>query len=187
MLALAWALDHFEPYIYGQKLTIRTDNSALSWLKTTASTRGPQARWLERITEFMPFDIQHRYGRLHSNADGLSRIPWRNVTESSANMDGSVYAVQTPDLGYEHNFTLGPLSGWSAKDIIDAQQADSVISVVMQWVDSKTNPLNMRCKAPARNCGRIGRNFNDFPSEMGRCSESGGASLLQVKKSLPTN
>lgn len=52
------------------------DNAALSWLKTTKNLRGPMTRWLERIMEIMPFDIEHRQGKLHSNADGLSRIPW---------------------------------------------------------------------------------------------------------------
>ncbi len=57
MLALAWALDHFEPYIYGQTFLVRTDNRALSWLKTTKNMRGPASRWLERIMDFMPFEI----------------------------------------------------------------------------------------------------------------------------------
>lgn len=51
------------------------DNAALSWLKTTKYLRGPMTGWLERIMEIMPFDMEHRKGK-HSNADGLSRIPW---------------------------------------------------------------------------------------------------------------
>ena len=33
------------------------------------------ARWLERLSDF-DFEVQHRSGRLHNNADGLSRFPW---------------------------------------------------------------------------------------------------------------
>ena len=47
MLALAWALEHFEPYIYGKNFLVRTDNAALSWLKTTKNVRGPMTRWLD--------------------------------------------------------------------------------------------------------------------------------------------
>ena len=33
------------------------------------------ARWLERLNEF-DFEVEHRPGLLHGNADGLSRFPW---------------------------------------------------------------------------------------------------------------
>ena len=33
------------------------------------------ARWLERLSDF-DLEVQHRSGRLHNNAGGLSRFPW---------------------------------------------------------------------------------------------------------------
>ena len=32
LLAVVRALKHFKCYLYGQKITVRTDNSAVSWL-----------------------------------------------------------------------------------------------------------------------------------------------------------
>ena len=33
------------------------------------------AWWLERLSDF-DFEVEHRPGQLHGNADGLSRLPW---------------------------------------------------------------------------------------------------------------
>lgn len=143
MLGLAWALDHFEPYVYGQDLKVRTDNSALSWLKTTRNTRGPQARWLERIVEFLPFEVEHRPGRIHSNADGLSRFPWERSntkTDEEENQDVFLVQKQTKDDAYFHNWSLGPLSGWNDKEIINCQASDEVISKVTKWVKQEEKP-----------------------------------------------
>ena len=125
MLALAWALEHFEPYIYGKKFLVRTDIAALSLLKTTKNLRGSMTRWLERIMEFMPFDIEHRQGKLHSNADGLSRIPWNSekkkeeipltdcsdiVSAKAPSAPKNVFGVMQSDV-WQNNWTLGPLKG----------------------------------------------------------------------------
>ncbi|MCG8049195.1 MAG: DDE-type integrase/transposase/recombinase [Candidatus Thiodiazotropha taylori] len=153
MLALAWGLDHFEPYIYGQQLTVRTDNQALSWLKTTKNMRGPQARWLERIMEFMPFNLEHRPGRLHLNADGLSRFPWDRfqnndyLEESNehnyVHNDGNVYRVtdsDTTNKTFMNNWTLGPMSGWTYSEISESQKKDKVISCVLSWLKEGQRP-----------------------------------------------
>lgn len=132
MLALGWALEYFEPYIYGKKFLVRTDNVGLSWLKTTKNLRGPMTRWLERIMEFLSFDIEHRQGKLHSNADGLSRIPWNCdeeeeeeipltdysniVSAKEQSAPRNVFGVQQSDV-WHNNWTLEPLQGWSLKQI----------------------------------------------------------------------
>ena len=156
MLALAWALEHFEPYIYGKKFLVRTDNAALSWLKTTKNVRGHMTRWLERIMEFMPFDIEHRQGKLHTNADGLSRIPWKvvedteeevhltdysNVVAARESMSESrgVFEVKQSNT-WQNNFTLGPLQGWSLTQIAEAQSKERNISLAISWVNGGQRP-----------------------------------------------
>ena len=74
-LALVWGSEHFETYLYGRRFLARTDHNALCWLRNFKSPRGQVARWLERLSDF-DFDVQHRSGRLHNNADGLSHFPW---------------------------------------------------------------------------------------------------------------
>jgi transposase InsO family protein len=53
---------------------IRTDHGALKWLLTFKNPEAQVARWIEVLGNYQ-FEIQHRAGKLHGNADGLSRQP----------------------------------------------------------------------------------------------------------------
>ena len=76
LLAVVYFLKQFRPYLLGREFTIRTDHSALRWLRSTPEPLGQQARWLERLEEFS-YKIEHRPGRRHGNADAMSRRPCR--------------------------------------------------------------------------------------------------------------
>ena len=75
MLALVNCMDHFRYYLVGQKLRLRTDNHSLVWLMSFKEPQGQVARWLGRLQ--YDSEIQRRPGRLHDNADALSRRPRR--------------------------------------------------------------------------------------------------------------
>ena len=51
---------------------MRTDHSAIQWLRNFKEPTGQLARWLERLAAY-DFIVQHRPGRKHLNADALSR------------------------------------------------------------------------------------------------------------------
>mgnify|MGYP001546096517 CR=1 FL=1 len=74
LYAVVVALKKFHPYLYGQEVTLRTDNSAVSWMRSLKNPTGQTARWLE-ILETYNLKVQHRKGAKHSNADALSRRP----------------------------------------------------------------------------------------------------------------
>ena len=74
LLAIVNFLKHFRHYLYGQEVLVRTDHGALRWLLNFKNPEGQIARWLEVITQYR-LTIKHRPGRVHSNADGLSRRP----------------------------------------------------------------------------------------------------------------
>ena len=74
MLALVHFVKEFRPYLLGRRFVIRTDHAALRWLQKTPEPIGQQARWLESLSEY-DFEIQHRAGKSHGNADALSRRP----------------------------------------------------------------------------------------------------------------
>ena len=76
LLAVVRALKHFKCYLYGQKITVRTDNSAVSWLHSSKDPVGQPVRWIEVIDTY-DITFQHRPGRKHGNADALSRYPCR--------------------------------------------------------------------------------------------------------------
>ena len=74
LLAVVKSLDHFHPYLYGAKFVVRTDHAALRWLKTLKNPEGQLARWIGKIEQH-DYRIEHRPGRVHNNADSLSRRP----------------------------------------------------------------------------------------------------------------
>lgn len=74
LLAVVTALRKFHPYLYGQKVLLRTDNAAVSWVRSLKNPTGQTVRWLQEI-ETYDLTVTHRPGRSHQNADALSRNP----------------------------------------------------------------------------------------------------------------
>ena len=73
-LALVWCLKKFRGFIWGMKVNIITDHQALCWLLTKRDLAGRLARWSLAIQEY-DIQIMYRSGKLHDNADCLSRYP----------------------------------------------------------------------------------------------------------------
>ncbi|CAJ0943012.1 unnamed protein product [Ranitomeya imitator] len=71
-LAIVWALQRLQPYLYGRQFTMETDHNPLSWLNTISGTNGRLLRWSLALQQYH-FTILHRRGRDHGNVDGLSR------------------------------------------------------------------------------------------------------------------
>ncbi|KAF7654948.1 hypothetical protein LDENG_00063040 [Lucifuga dentata] len=74
LLAVVLSIRHFKYYLCGSVFTVRTDHSALPWLITFKEPEGQVARWLEELQAFN-FNIEHRAGACHTNADAFSRCP----------------------------------------------------------------------------------------------------------------
>jgi len=74
LLAIVTGLKHFRQYLLGRHIIIRTDHAALSWLRRTAEPMPQLARWLTYIEQF-DYEVLHRPGVRHGNADALSRRP----------------------------------------------------------------------------------------------------------------
>ena len=73
-LALVWAVEKFKIYIWGNKIRILTDHHALCWLLKKKNLAGRLARWSLQLQD-LDLEIVHRSGKLHSDADALSRQP----------------------------------------------------------------------------------------------------------------
>ena len=74
LLAVVKSIQHFRPYLYGVRFTLRTDHAALKWLLNFREPEGQVARWIQQLQEY-DCEIQHRAGVRHLNADALSRRP----------------------------------------------------------------------------------------------------------------
>ncbi len=72
LLAVIYAVEKFHHHLAGTPFTIITDHSALVHLNEGKMKNPKLARWAMRLAGYN-FTIQHRAGRVHNNADGLSR------------------------------------------------------------------------------------------------------------------
>eukprot|EP00731_Ephydatia_muelleri_P006855 Em0003g1103a len=78
-LAVVASLKEFYPYVYGFPCKLITDHNPLTSLNRIKDVGGRLTRWLLFLQQFN-LDFQYKPGRLHTNADTLSRIPSRDNT-----------------------------------------------------------------------------------------------------------
>ena len=128
VMALVWGSEHFETYLYGKRYLARTDHNALRWLQNFKSPKGQVARWLERLSDF-DFEVQNRSGRLHTNADGLSRFPWDEL--------GAELREEENEVAWIQSVNVEPLS---KESIRTAQSQDPVLSQVVMWLKAGVRP-----------------------------------------------
>jgi len=132
LLAVIYFLKLYRPYLLGRKFLLRTDHSALQWLRRTPLPIGQQARWLTVMEEFH-FDVQHRSGSAHTNADAMSRRPQIvNMVTRGANDQKTSAAIP---------------ESWSRATLRDEQLADGEIGWIMRKkTDSADAPSSAEVK-----------------------------------------
>jgi len=96
LLAVVYYALPFRQYLLGCKFLIRTDHSALQWLRSTPEPIGQLARWCEILEEF-DFQIVHRPGRNHGNADALSRRPCQQCGQETKTSEAACVLLSTVD------------------------------------------------------------------------------------------
>ena len=72
LLALVHFVKYFRQYLYGRPFVVRTDHASLRWFSNFKNPEGQIARWIEVLAAY-DMKIEHRPGRLHRNADGISK------------------------------------------------------------------------------------------------------------------
>ena len=152
LLAVVKSVQHFHHYLYGRRFTVRTDHAALKWLLNFRNPEGQIARWIERLQHY-DFQIEHRPGVKHGNADALSRRPC--LTDSCKHCS-NLEAKEQPggDEGTIENqsptastpstvrrVSWQPIPIWSKEDLQKAQLEDDDIGPVAKWLkNSQVRP-----------------------------------------------
>ena len=103
--------------------TVRTDNSAVSWLHRNKDPVGQPARWIEVIDTY-DITFQHRPGRKHGNADALSRYLCR---QCGGDCETPVKAVRAVTRSQRCE------PGWTPEEMAARQDADPDIGPIMRW------------------------------------------------------
>ena len=71
LLAVVKAMKHFRPYLYVTQFKLRTDHASVRWLCRRHEPSAQVARWLEILSAFN-YQLEHKAGKHHGNAEGLS-------------------------------------------------------------------------------------------------------------------
>ena len=125
MLALVWATKFFRPYLLGRPFQVRTDHHALQWLTKFKEPEGQVARWLEPLAEFN-MEIIHRPGKVHINADALSRGTCLQC------------GLTPPSTSVVSANTWIP--NWSVIELLEAQQQNPDLCQIITWLKEDTIP-----------------------------------------------
>ena len=128
LLAVVETIRHFHIYLYGSKFTIRSDHSALQWLARLKDPEGQLARWLARLGQYN-YQVVHRPGARHTNADALSRRPCpvdcKHCCRRDETLGGTCRATR-----------IGPITSDSTQqDIRSAQNLDTELSPLMRLLE----------------------------------------------------
>ena len=121
MLSVIYFMKRFRHYLLGRRFVVRTDHSALKSLMKTKDPEGQTARWIESLASF-DFEIQHRPGKRHNNADALSQTPIRKEKPNRMAATRKEQQSQEPSL------------------LKEAQLADPEIKLVREWVEKEERP-----------------------------------------------
>ena len=139
LLALVNFVKFFRHYLYGKKFHVRTDHGSLRWLMNFKNPEGQVAKWIEFLSAFH-MDIEHRPGRSHGNADGVSRIPCRQCGKNEDNEeDQKLYQVSQNESSA--NIDVPRLK--------DAQDKDRDISVIKHWLEKVKDLQNRQFQVKA--------------------------------------
>ena len=152
LLAVVVAVKRFKTYLSGRKFLLRTDHASLRWVMRVKDPEGMLARWIATLSTF-DFDVEHRAGSKHGNADGLSRIPRRRCTREDCKDCARVSATLAPEhvavMGVSAEASDGGVSdsgcnwvdGYSVDDIVRWQSEDvHLIPVVAALLSSSEKP-----------------------------------------------
>ena len=73
LLAIVRFTRQYRHYLLGRPFKVRTDHNSLIWLLRFKDPQGQLARWIEELSQYTMI-LEYRKGKLHANADALSRM-----------------------------------------------------------------------------------------------------------------
>lgn len=134
-LAIVTGIKKFHEYVYGRKITVRTDHKPLLGIfnpkKSVPEILSPRMlRWTLMLSAY-DYDLVYVPGTKIQNADALSRLPQKvNVPEPPRSEDVLMFENIPEKL-------------FCAKDVAEETKKDPVLSKVLQWTwrgwpDNKT-------------------------------------------------
>lgn len=144
-LAVVWAVTYFHTYLYGHRVTVFTDHTAVKALLETPSPSGKHARWWMKVygRGIKEVKIVYRSGKTNLSADALSRSPHMPAPiEGIAQTDVQVSVVDSSDVSIESLLRVEPaphpLAG--ANSLPQEQRKDPVLLEIINFLEKGELP-----------------------------------------------
>ena len=144
LLAVVVFVKQFRPYLLGKRFTLRTDHGSLTWLWNFRNPEGQLARWLERLQEFN-FEIVHRQGRKHGNADAMSRMPCVQCGRDDHDDDNTVAVVSQ----------VASLEQKTSKELRTSQLEDPTVGYILKAREADQKPSTEELKGKSMAVKRL--------------------------------
>jgi transposase InsO family protein len=153
-------------YLRHRPFILRTDNAALKWIHSMEAPTGMIQRWLDVLANHK-FEVQHRAGVKHGNADALSRAPHlehQGDTDVSAGECAHLWAVTLDELA-DTDAQVGSLDElvedsveqdnlWTAEYIADRLSEDDELAMIARHLRQGTKLTTEEVGALSRH-GRV--------------------------------
>ena len=138
-LAVVWAVNHYHAYLYGHKVTVLTDHSAVKAVLDTPSPSGKHARWWTKVygSGVGEVKIVYRSGRENANADALSRQPHLPAPgEGNAQDEVQIAVVSTgaPESGIHELLDVDIDVGEGTDGFAEEQRKDPDIAAMIDYL-----------------------------------------------------
>ncbi|CAF2072879.1 unnamed protein product [Rotaria magnacalcarata] len=123
-LAIVWATKHFQQYLEGGPVIVRSDCKALEWLKNARDPTGRLARWSMKLSPYN-IVIQPRPRTSNPNGDFMSRYPLQTYTTTAQelnSLESGINILEGTDL---------------LDNIRSAKQKDARLLRIIQFLSSQ--------------------------------------------------
>jgi len=141
-------IEHFGPYLYGRHFTVVTDHHSLCYLINLKDPNGRLARWALRLQPF-DFEIVHKSGKKHNDADALSRNP---VDPPEQKDDPWLFEEKLCQLQYKKIFHLCQLQDTDIQTLQrNYKRLEPIITALLK-----------RTENTSQNCNTINDTYADY-------------------------
>lgn len=162
LLAVVKSIQHCHRYLYGVHFKVRTDHGSLRWLLNFANPEGQLARWME-VLGIYDFQIEHRPGAKHQNADGLSRRPCEEACHHCQRKETTarsavVRAVTRAQKSSEQGRNWLPC--YTAQQLQEKQAEDANLQKLRKWLETGERPSWHEVKKETQELRRYYQQWN---------------------------
>ena len=125
--AVIFAIKHFHHYLVGRPFTVISDHRPLQWLAQQKDDSGRLGRWAVKLAAY-DYRIVYRPGRVHQNADSLSRL------RVAAAQNGNVDRAERHLVAAVDSLTIDSNLG-------DLQRADKLCKSIINYLQHGTRAV----------------------------------------------